>query len=184
MPTIKEFVEALQAGWYPALVALLGCSILVAGNWYAVPYLANAPDWLTTTGVVVGVFAFSILIAKIFSLPMELVKWFRRRQARRDWRLKIEQLVQDASEPERSVLAYLITTGRQAFAAKVDNRRLVPLVAKGFILRLSGQHDLLAWPFLVQEDVWQHLRANKEMFVFEDADIILDPFYWRNEQWI
>ncbi len=184
MPSIKEFVEALQAGWFTALVALIGCSVVVFGNWYAIPYLSNAPAWLVTTAVIVGVFASSILAANIVYLPILAIKWTKRRSASKAWKLKIKDLVDNAPNDEREILAYLVTTGRKAFAAKIDDRRLVPLLAKGLIVRPNGQQNVLAWPHLVQEDVWHYLVANREEFYFENATEGPDPFHWRNREWI
>ena len=107
MPSIKEFVEALQAGWFPALVALIGCSVVVSGNWYAIPYLSNTPEWLITTAVIVGVFAFSILAANIAYLPILAITLIKRRSARKAWKLKVKDLVDDAPNDERAILAYL-----------------------------------------------------------------------------
>ena len=180
MPSIKEFVEALQAGWFPALVALIGCSVVVAGNWYAVPYLSSAPGWLITTAVIVGVFAFSILAANVVYLPILAFKLLQRRSAGKAWKRKIRDLVEDSPYDERAILAYLVTTGRKAFAAKLDDRRLVPLVAKGLINRLGGQNSFLEWPFVVQEDVWTYLQEHKERFNFEKASEMPDAFHWLN----
>jgi Super-infection exclusion protein B len=180
LPSLKEFVEALQAGWFPALVAVLGCSLVLAGNWYDAPYLANMPSWLTTTVVIVGLFATSILLANLLYAPVALFNAARRWRVRKAWRSKIGKLVDEAPEGERAILAYLVTTGRRAFAAKLDNRALVPLLAKGIIQRVGGHHSVLEWPHIVQDDVWSYLSENKDRFVFEKANEIPDPFHWLN----
>jgi len=63
MPSLKDFIAALQAGWLPAVTALVGSLRVLAGDQYNLPYLDNAPKWLTTTAAYTGVFAFSILLA-------------------------------------------------------------------------------------------------------------------------
>ena len=183
MPSLKEFVDALQAGWFPALVAFLGCSLGLAGNWYHVPYLTDAPAWLTTTAAAIDIFAISILSAKLIYAPIAAIKTLLRWRKKKAWALKIRGVVEDAPYDEKSILAYLVTTGRRAFAAKLDDRRLVPLVAKGMIERISGRHNALEWPHLVQDDVWDYLCENKERFVYKDASEAPDPFHWLHNRW-
>jgi len=180
MPSLKDFVEALQAGWFPALAALVGCAIVITGDWLKLPYLDSTPEWLLTTAVVVGVFAFSVLAANIAYLPVLLFKRLERARRREKFLDTVRATVRDAPADEITLLAYLVTTGRKAFAAEFNDRRLAPLVSKGIIKRLGGTHSMLEWPFMVQDDAWQYLLENKEQLTLHDADQMPDPFHWRN----
>lgn len=146
------------------------------------PYLTDAPSWLITTAAIVGVFAFSILVANIVRAPMIAFQSFRRWRANKAWKLKVAALVEEAPYAERAILAYLVSAGRQAFPAKIDDRRLVPLLAKGIIVQLAGRHSMLDWPHMVQQEVWTYLVENRERFVFENATEVSDPFHWLNRQ--
>ena len=179
MPSLKDFIAALQATWSAALVALIGCSIVVAGNWYKVPFFTDAPTSLTTTAAIVGSFAFSILAVNlVYSASLAYRGWWTGRVRKG----QIREAVESCPDGEKEILAYLVTSGRQAFAAKWNDRRLIPLVTKGIVQRLDGNNDLLAWPFLVRKDVWSYLQENRHNFVCEDADIVPDPFHSRNSQ--
>ncbi len=179
MPTLKEFVEALQAGWFPALAALVGCAIVVLGDWYSFPYISESPDWLLTTVVVVGVFSFSILVANAAYLPVLLWNANTRARDRAKFRQMVRQEVENAPPEERAILAYLVTSGRRAFAAEFDDRRLAPLVSKGILRKLGGTNSVLQWPYVVQDDVWEYLQEHRDQYIFKDASTVGDPFDWR-----
>ena len=180
MPTLKEFIEALKAEWFPALAALIGCSVVIAGDWYSVPYFSDTPPWLITTVLVVGVFALSVLLANIAYIPILLATSFLRWRRRIKYAENIRNEVENAPAEERAVLAYLLSTGRRAFTAKIDDRRLTPLVSKGIILKLGGTNNMLEWPHAVQDDVWLYLLANREKYFMQDARALPNPFEWRS----
>lgn len=180
MPSLKDFVSALQAGWFPALAALFGCSIIVFGHYFELPYLKSAPQLVLDVAIVVGVFSASILLATLVYLPIKIFQALAEyiRKAKKIKRLERE--INDAPYDERAILAYLVSSGRKAFVARYDDRRLTPLVAKALILKLPGEHSVLEWPYRVNEDVWNYLRKNKDKFHFSLDPSASDPFHWRN----
>ncbi|MDD8024510.1 MAG: hypothetical protein PHX82_15535 [Paracoccaceae bacterium] len=180
MPSLKDFVAALQAGWFPALAALVGCAIVIAGDWYQVPYLSSTPPFLLTAAVIVGVFAFSILAANIVYAPIAVWRSIKRARARKNFKERIEAEVFSSPPEEMAILAYLVTTGRKAFAAEFNDRRLAPLVAKGIVVKLGGTHSVLEWPYMVQEDVWQLLLMRKDELRVPNAANMPDIFHWRS----
>ncbi|WP_271880144.1 hypothetical protein [Phaeobacter italicus] len=183
MPSLKDFVAALQAGWFPALAAFVGSSIIVAGDYFKLPYLGSSPDLLLTIAVVIGVFSFSILIANIAYLPITIWKAFQRRNRRKEFRGKLVREVEAAPDSEKVILAYLVTSGRKAFAAEFNNQRLSPLVSKGFLVKLGGTNSVLEWPYIVRQEVWDYLIENQDSYRIEIPDRDFDPFHWRNTGW-
>jgi len=181
MPSLKDFVAALQAGWFPALAVLIGCGVVIAGDFYQIPYLENIPDWLVTVAVVVGVFAFSILAANLAYAPVVLWRKIQRGLAQRERVSSLRREVLAAPPEEAWILAYLTTTGRKAFTAEFNDGHLAPLVSKGLVIRLGGTNNILKWPYIVQSDVWQFLLENKSQFHLPDAENMGDPFNWRDE---
>lgn len=180
MPGLRDFIAALQAGWFPALAALIGCLTVLVGDWFQVPYLSATPIWLLTTAAIVGVFAFSILAANVVYAPVLIWRKIQKKRAQREFRGVVRREVSSAPPEEMAVLAYLVTTGRKAFSAKFDDRRLAPLVAKGLIRKLGGTHSILEWPYMVQDDVWELLLEHKEELRVQDVDEIPDPFHWQS----
>ena len=185
MPSLKDFWEALQAGWLPALAALIGGMVVVAGDWFNIPYLGDAPDWLTVTAVYVGVFSLSILLANIVYLLVHIWRKVKAWQAQEKFRAMVREEIQNAPPQEIAILAYLITSGRKAFSADFNDRRLAPLVSKGIIIKLelSGVHSIWEWPYVVQDDVWAFLSENKDQLIVPNIEDVGDPFNWRTSSW-
>ncbi|MEQ8558800.1 MAG: super-infection exclusion protein B [Henriciella sp.] len=182
MPSLKDFVSALQAGWFPALAALVGCAIIIAGDYYQLPYLSDTPDFVLSVIVIVAVFSASILIANFVYLPIEVFKTIKRSRLREKYKKQLIEEIQNASDTEKAILAYLISSNRKAFTAEFNDRRLAPLVSKGLIIKLGGTHTTLDWPYLVQDDVWAYLKENVHLFQM-DVSELSDPFDWRTGLW-
>ncbi len=180
MPSLKDFVAALQAGWLPAVAALVGSLLVLAGDQYDLPYLENAPKWLTTTAAYTGVFAFSILLANIANLPVLLWNEFQKRRRRKLYLESVWRTVQEVPPQEQTILAYLFSSKRRAFVAEFNDSRLAPMVSKGMIKKLSGSHSILEWPYVVDSDVWEYLLENKEHFIINNVNEMQDPFSQHN----
>ena len=183
MPSLKEFVAALQVGWFPALAALVGCSIIILGDFHNVPYLSSTPHVVLTSAVVVGVFAFSILAANLAFIPIKLWNAHKRREAEKEFRERLEKEIENAPEPERIILAYLVTSGRRAFDAEFNDWRLAPLLTKGIVRKLGGAHSVLEWPYEVRQEAWDYLVENRERFQVDIPNNTPAPFNRRNRGW-
>ncbi|WP_172982710.1 super-infection exclusion protein B [Roseovarius bejariae] len=183
MPSLKDFVAAMQAGWFPALAALVGCSIIIAGDFYDLPYLSATPDIVLTAAVVTSVFSFSILTANIAYVPVKVWAILKKRKAQKARRERLIRNVEEAPEEERAILAYLVSSRRQAFAAEFNDQRLAPLESKGLVIKLSGTHSALQWPYMVQQTVWEYLLEHQDHFYMEIPEGTGDPFNWRRSRW-
>jgi len=183
MPSLKDFVAALQAGWFPALAAFVGCSIVILGDYFKLPYLGKSPDFLLTVAVMVGVFSFSVLVANVVYLPISIWKRWEKRKKREAFRRKLIREVEAAPASEQAILAYLVTSGRKAFTAEFNDQRLLPLVSKGVLVKLGGSHSMLGWPYMVRWEVWEYLIENKELYRMDIPDDACDPFHWRNNHY-
>lgn len=157
--------------------------MVVAGDWYVVPYLGDAPDWITVTAAYVGVFALSVLVANIVYLPIRFWRRLKSRKQKAAHADRVRQEILSAPPEELAILAYLITSGRKAFAAEFNDRRLAPLVSKGIITKLGGTNSVLEWPYIVNSDAWEFLLENKDQLVVPNVDSMGDPFHWRSSGW-
>ncbi|MDE9451349.1 hypothetical protein J3R80_12810 [Aliiroseovarius sp. Z3] len=182
MPSLKDFVAALQAGWFPALAAFIGCAIVLLGDYFRWPYLDGSPAYLLTIAVYVGVFSFSVLTANLAYMPVLIWNIYSDRRAKERFFKRIEKEIEEAPSAERELLSYLVSSGRRAFTSEFDDKRLVPLVSKGLIIRQGGQHSVLDWPFVVRQEVWDYLTEHKERFEISDLTNVEDPF--RKNGWL
>lgn len=180
MPSLKEFVAALQAGWFPALAAFVGCSIIVLGDYFKVPYLDSSPSFLLVASVSVGVFSFSVLVANIAYVPIIVWKAIQNREKKKRLRKHFADEIEAAPNDEKAILAYLVTSGRNAFSAKYNDPRLSPLVSKGFLIKMGGTNSVLEWPYIVRREVWDYLLENQEHYRAKLPESGHDPFHWLN----
>ncbi|SFU79128.1 hypothetical protein SAMN04488527_1172 [Aliiroseovarius crassostreae] len=91
--------------------------------------------------------------------------------------------VEAAPNSEKAILAYLVTSGRKAFASEFNDQKLSPLVSKGLLVKLGGTNSVLAWPYIVRQEVWDYLIENQESYRIDIPDDAHDPFHWRNSGW-
>ncbi len=175
MPSIKDFIHALEAGWFTASISLIGCCIVIFGDYYAVPYLSSTPVWFLNLAVIVGVFSFAIIMANFLYFPIFIFKAVRKRFAKAKAVRRAYQEVEAATPDEKEVLRYLIATGQRAFVANYGNSRLITLVAKGLIQVAPGQHSIMEFPHVVQPYVWAYLEKNRDEIVGDQQDIV-NPF--------
>lgn len=177
MPSLGDFIAALKAGWYVSLVSFVGCSIILLGAHYQLQYLNSIPAIILSIIAIVGVFSFIILVADILFL---IWKALQRIRTREKFRLNLIEEVNAAPDEEKAVLAYLVTSGRKAFAAHIDDSRLAPLVSKGLIIKISGNNQIMSWPYKVRQEVWNYLIEHREHFYIDIPNDASDPFHWKS----
>jgi hypothetical protein len=180
MPSLKDFIAALQSGWFPALACIIGCTIIIAGDYYQIKYLDSVPEWIILTATLLWVFSFAILVANIAYIPVHLWKGMKRNKAKFEQSVSLINSVISAPPEERAVLAYLATTGRKAFIASLDDTKIIPLISKGLVRRDTGYHSVLEWPHIVDDTVWEYITSDKNNFYLSNAHNIPNPFSWRN----
>jgi hypothetical protein len=180
MPSLKDFIDALQAGWFVALTIFVGSSIILAGDYWNIQYLNESPGWLITSAVVAGVFSFSVLIANIAYIPVKIWQWFKKRSAKKNFNKEIYSMIERAPREELFILFYLAKSGRRAFNAEFNDRRISPLVSKGIIIRMPGAHSVLEWPYVVRQEAWDILLEHRDEVQIEMPPDGHDPFNWRS----
>ncbi|MGH2340074.1 hypothetical protein ACRC7T_01155 [Segnochrobactraceae bacterium EtOH-i3] len=180
MTSIKDILSALELKWPIALACLIGSTIIIGCHYYKIPYIKDFPLILIYICIILAIYTFSNLAVKILCIPAYIYRKYRLRRVKKKFLSHLEENVFNCSTEEIAVLEYLITTNRKAFTAIFGDRRLTPLVSKGFIIREGGRHPMLEWPYIVQDDVWDYLYKNKDKFHMQGASTMLDPFHWRN----
>lgn len=180
MPSLKDFIEALQAGWFVALTILVGSLIIISGDYLGIDYLDRSPGWLITTSVVAGVFSFSVIIANIAYIPVRVWRFFKEKRFSKKLKEETLEMIENAPDQEYAILVYLAKSGRQAFNAEFTDRRLSPLVSKGLIRKLGGTHSSLEWPYMVRQEAWDIMQERKDRIIMEMPPREIDPFHWRN----
>ena len=176
MPTLKEFVEAMGVAWPIASSMLIGSALLLAANYYGVPYAVNIADWLLSVVFIIAVFSAGICLtqvllafARVVSYVRVSLKWRKTKKRRIEWLHKLPR-------QEYEVMVYFFSNNRQAFAANVDEPRILALQQKGLIERRSGEHYLESWPFVIPEFVWKEMTRAGGEFTVTNADRLPHPF--------
>ncbi len=158
MPSIKDFIDAMNASWPVALAVLLACVALLLGDYADLKYLHGLPPWAMGAVFVMGVFAGSVVIVRIVQLVVAaILKPFKREKRRRAIQAHLAKL-DEINAGEAYILVWAAQQNRQAFVARFDDARLTPLVAKGFVERMGGSHSILEWPYRIPDHIWAEIK--------------------------
>lgn len=168
-------MDALQSNWHTAVIALIGCLIILAGNTYQIPYLSNQPSWLLTAAAYIATFSTAILLSSIIRLPIIGWQAFIRMRQRAARRAEIESLFSSSPIEEKALLAYLYSTGQKHFTAELNHVKIVPIASKGFIKPVPGYNDIINFPYRVSDDIWNIMEENHHEFYSEELRTSPNP---------
>lgn len=173
-PNLKEFMEAMSAKWPVALTILFGSGSLIVADQSAVKYVQSLPDWFLSIAFVAALFSSSILLVALIEALISLViaPFQKRRLAA--WRAKQVEKLNELPPEELYVLLWAARAGRQIFLAQLNEPRLEPLIAKGFVVAVRGSHSILDWPYKIPEHIWNAVR--KEIVGQPPGGTLESPF--------
>lgn len=89
-------------------------------------------------------------------------------QSARALRRQREEMIRslDSLSPEEWVLlAYCLEQNQQTVALSVADIHGGTLAARGLLIRQGGTGNITAWPHTIPGFIWEHLRANKAVFL-------------------
>ena len=123
--------------------------------------LGIIPAWMRAGIGVLGILSTCLFVATIGDFMIKNRIQIKRRQTH-------EQMViarlDTLSNSEREVLSYLIQANQQSFSAELAGDRVATLVQKGLVIRGSGVHSYIDWPFMIPNFVWVELQRRKDEF--------------------
>lgn len=177
MPSLKDFMEAMQASWPVALTISLAALALLYADHLNLEYMEALPRWLMGVVFLAGVCAAAVLLVAMFRGTMALILGTIRSIRSIGAPQRIARRLQELPQEEVHVLVWAKAHGRQVFTASFTDKKLVPLVKKGLVIRHGGQHSILEWPYSIPSAVWQAIgMAFSDL---EEPNSIPSPFgYW------
>jgi hypothetical protein len=167
MPSLKDFIEAMNASWPVALTVLAACCGLLISDALGLSYLAGLPLWVLSTTFIIAVFAAAVVVVRILQGLISAVTAPLRN---RRWNAAVQAHLKRMAElppEEGAILAWAVANKRQVFIANLNEPLLAPLVAKGFIERVSGHHSILEWPYRIPDHIWDELMRQWKKDPFE-----------------
>lgn len=168
MPSLKDFIEAMNASWPVALTIFAACCGLLISDTFQLRYLAGLPSWVLSATFVIAVFSGSVIIVRALQGIISLIT-APLRARRFDSAVKAHlKRLEEMPPEEGAILAWAVANKKQVFVAGINEPRLAPLVAKGFLERLAGTHSMLEWPYRIPDHVWDELMRqwNEDPFEF------------------
>lgn len=168
MPTLKDIREFLEMGWFPAVVGLIAYAIVLAADYFKVPYLSGLPTFVLNVAAVGVVVCFSIVSANLIRLPIAGFNWFRRKLLIKRNRELIKKALAEVNDAEGYALAYLITTNQRVFSAPFDDPLCNALRYKRLIIMQSGAHMAHEWPFAVSNAAWEQMQSDLKKWLITD----------------
>lgn len=157
MPSVRDILDALNSSWPVALAAFVASVALLVCDAYEVEYLKGLPASTTSTAFVIAITSAALLVARA---AKALVDGIGKRGSARQRALQLADHAAKAWElpdEEKHILAWAVANKQQVLLASFIEPRLQPLVAKGYLQRLSGSHSVLEWPYRIPDHVWLEL---------------------------
>lgn len=159
MPSIKDFIEAMQTTWPVALGIFLGSAAILGADALGVSYVSGLPQWVLGTAFIVSALSASILIVAVIRGLVDLIAGpFRRRRMRERQKRHIDD-IEKLPRDEQYVLFWAASNNTQVFLAEFNNRLLLPLISKQYIIVHTGTHHIHEWPHHIPDYIWDYLRA-------------------------
>jgi len=158
MPSIKEFLEAMQSSWPLALTVLLGASGVMVGDYFNVPQLSSLPDWTIGAAYIVAAFSAAIvLVAALRGAIRAAYSPFRKHRAKQ-WQMRHVEGLSDLPPDEVYILLWAFVHGRQVVAVEFFDERVKALSAKGYLTLIPGNHHSNKVPYMIPDHIWAQLK--------------------------
>jgi hypothetical protein len=107
---------------------------------------------------------------------VQLIPAFQSFRSRRRYRMEMIRSLKSISPEEWILLAYCIERKQQRITLTIVNRVAGSLVSRGILKRAEGGGNIVAWPYTIPNFLWEHLLANREMFLgnapFPEAEVV------------
>lgn len=162
MPSLKEFIDAMDTSWPVALTIFFAASALLYADHSGIRYVQGLPTWFVGAVFVAAVLSGSVVasaaVRKLFALAMRPFVTRRRRIAQ----VKHVEGLSGLPNNEIAILIWAAAQNTQVFLAPLNHKFLEPLVAKGYVVILPGMHTVHEWPHSIPDHIWQDLRSNPE----------------------
>lgn len=173
MPSLKDFMEAMQAGWPVALTITIAAGAIISADMYKLEYVTTLPRWALGIAFVVGICSAAVLcVAMLRGILRALHRvywWIRSIGSTQRIAARLHELPHD----EIHVLVWAKSQGKQVFTASIIEQKLVALTAKGLVVRHGGRHSAAEWPYSIPQNVWDAIDI---AFTREDPRSVPSPF--------
>jgi hypothetical protein len=179
MPSLKDFVDAMNASWPVALTIFMACAGILISDYAEFRYIAGLPPWVPSAAFIAAIFSGSVVIVRLLQATISAIEApFRRRKWQATLQSHLAKL-DELPQNEAAVLVWAIASRNQVIVANFNEPRLLPLVAKGYLDRLGGTHSILEWPFRIPDHVWDELMRQWKEEPFEVPQDMQNPFLSR-----
>jgi hypothetical protein len=155
IPSLKEFIDAMSISWPIALAISIGSGIILVSNEYIhISYVQRLPEWFFTALFIIFIFSLSILIVSIIQTTFRGINILHKN--RKHWANLAKHVSQISELPdeEMQILMWAAKHKRKSFVESLHHPQLEPLIAKGFIRVVPGQHSIIDWPYIIPDHIW------------------------------
>lgn len=177
MPDLSWIVKFLDLGLRIWLGLAAACAILVFGPAWGLSFLSDVSPNITVVAKV-GLIIFGCLsVVSILAAMWRGIEWIAgivtKRIARAKYRKAAEDSLNDLTNDEHEILAFLVTKGERHFRTDMTGGFAAGLIGRGLIHRAvkpGHAFDQLSTPFTVDDDVWAALQERKDDFKHPDPN--------------
>ena len=164
----SNWLNALNFKASSALAAAIAAASIYLSAKQNFLHLGTLPPWSRTTAAIVAIIAGSVVLARLTDHICALVKRMhethqtKKKQAEKKKRIIAE--LDDLNDREREILSFALLTNQRSFTAGIDGEKLTSLMTGGLVVRQSGVHSMIEWPYFIPEFVWDAMKDRRQEF--------------------
>lgn len=167
IPSLKEVVEAIQAGWFVTLVISISCGVTLWGISAEHPYFNSVAPWVVSAVAIVGVFSSTAFCFTLLVHLAKVVQYVWRWRQRSQLKKELQNRMSNLNPEERNILSYLFSINRQYFDTRIGNEKIQSLRHKKLVIMLGDQANYFNWPHKVSDVAWEYMENHKEDFLID-----------------
>lgn len=165
-------MKILEQRWTVWFALLLASSALVFGPDLGLGFVEQIDtSWRKIAVLGVVLFGSLTLVGFLSALWRGcgvVGSFFQKRRRKASYKRAAENSLNDLTELEWSILAYLVTRGERHFTSNINGGRAASLIGRGLIhiaARPGQSLHVLQTPFSIDDAVWEALLERKRDFV-------------------
>lgn len=180
----SNWLKVLEIRGSTAAAVAVACILILVMAEFGWFFLDTLPAWLKASVAAVAIIALVLAgknIVQWFTDEFSKKKEYRRKektQARNQQ--KILGYLDTLNAREHKILSYLVQKKQQSFTADISEAPIATLRQKKLVEMGEGANEILNWPFMIPNFVWEELQKRRDEF---NTAYLNGPLPWQDQSY-